>query len=173
MNTELNDRILWHDGTNQVAPEMVPQLFLHGVPQDKIVVTSLNDDIKRFNQLSDEPLEMVKDSNSPLDLSWNIPEYYKQLDLLVFLEAMCHLRGVGANPLYQNRVKLELAEVEERKIEPLIRTLIYVVEKLTQEKKVWGVGRGSSCASLVLHLIGIHEVDPIKYNIPLTEFFHD
>lgn len=152
---------------------MVPQLFLHGVSQDKIVVTSLNDDIKRFNQLSDEPLAMTKDSNSPLDLSWNIPDYYQKIDLFHHCENELWQKGFGKNEVYLNRLKLEMVEIADRKIDKLFKTLIYIVDVLTKEGKVWGVGRGSSCASLVLHLIGIHEVDPIKYNIPLTEFFHD
>jgi DNA polymerase III alpha subunit len=36
---------------------------------------------------------------------------------------------------------------------------------------VWGVGRGSSVASYALYLIGIHKIDPIKYNLSINEFF--
>jgi DNA polymerase III alpha subunit len=35
---------------------------------------------------------------------------------------------------------------------------------------VWGVGRGSSVASYVLFLIGIHKIDSIKYNLNIEEF---
>jgi DNA polymerase III alpha subunit len=35
---------------------------------------------------------------------------------------------------------------------------------------VWGVGRGSSVASYVLYLIGIHKVDSIKYELNFNEF---
>jgi DNA polymerase III alpha subunit len=33
------------------------------------------------------------------------------------------------------------------------------------------VGRGSSVASYVLFLIGVHKIDPIKYELPIEEFF--
>jgi DNA polymerase III alpha subunit len=36
---------------------------------------------------------------------------------------------------------------------------------------VWGVGRGSSVASYVLYLLGIHKIDSIKYNLSPDEFF--
>lgn len=173
MKTELNDRILWNDGTNQVNPEKVPELFLHGVPQDKIVVTSINEDIKRFNDIADEPILTAKEENFPLDMTWNIPEYYRKINLLHYCEDELFHRGLFKNEAYLNRLKLEVIEITDRKIDDLFRTLIYVVDVLRNEGKVWGVGRGSSCASLVLHLIGIHEVDPIKYGIPLSEFFHD
>jgi DNA polymerase III alpha subunit len=47
----------------------------------------------------------------------------------------------------------------------------YIVDTLRANNIVWGVGRGSSVASYVLHLIGVHKIDSIKYNIPIEEFF--
>ena len=35
---------------------------------------------------------------------------------------------------------------------------------------IWGVGRGSSVASYVLYLIGIHKVDSMYYDLPINEF---
>jgi len=35
---------------------------------------------------------------------------------------------------------------------------------------VWGIGRGSSVASYVLYLIGVHKVDSVKYNLDIKEF---
>jgi len=40
-----------------------------------------------------------------------------------------------------------------------------------ENKVVWGTGRGSSCASYILYLIGIHQVDSVKYDLDLGEFF--
>jgi DNA polymerase III alpha subunit len=47
----------------------------------------------------------------------------------------------------------------------------YIVDTLRANNIVWGVGRGSSVASYVLHLIGVHKIDSIKYSIPIEEFF--
>ena len=180
MKTELEDRILWHDGTNQVNPEKVPDLFLHGVPQERIVVTALNEDIIRFNQLADESLAIDKRENGQFNFSWNIPEEYRKIDIAAYVKDRLRwkLRAEGirdeqAVETYGYRIYNEMSQIKAYELEPLFRTLIYIVETLKKEGKVWGVGRGSSCASLVLHLIGVHEVDPVKYNIPLTEFFHD
>lgn len=178
MKTELNDRVLWHDGTNQVNPEMVPSLFALGVSQDKIVVTSPDADIDLFNQLSDVPLSAFKTANLELDSSWNIPEFYANIDLETFLEGRLAEKMQDnydryAHDAYGYRLYAELREIKERDVELLFKTIIYIVDTLRANNQVWGVGRGSSCASLVLYLIGVHEVDPIKYNIPLTEFFHD
>jgi DNA polymerase III alpha subunit len=53
----------------------------------------------------------------------------------------------------------------------LLHVMKYVVDTLRENNVVWGVGRGSSVASYVLHLIGVHKIDSVKYNIPIEEFF--
>jgi DNA polymerase III alpha subunit len=53
----------------------------------------------------------------------------------------------------------------------VLHAMKYIVDTLRANNVVWGVGRGSSVASYVLHLIGVHKVDSIKYNIPIEEFF--
>jgi DNA polymerase III alpha subunit len=35
---------------------------------------------------------------------------------------------------------------------------------------VWGVGRGSSVASYVLYLIGVHKIDSMYFDLDITEF---
>jgi DNA polymerase III alpha subunit len=52
-----------------------------------------------------------------------------------------------------------------------VRCLLYVTHRFKEDGVLWGVGRGSSCASLIMYLLGINKVDPVKYNIPAEEFF--
>jgi DNA polymerase III alpha subunit len=49
--------------------------------------------------------------------------------------------------------------------------MVYIIDTLRKNNIVWGVGRGSSVASYVLFLLGVHRVDSVKYDIPLNEFF--
>ena len=49
--------------------------------------------------------------------------------------------------------------------------LIYFVDTLRANNVVWGVGRGSSVASYVLFIIGVHKIDSVKYKLPINEFF--
>ena len=176
MKTPLRDRVLWFDGTNEVDASLVPELLLRGVSQDKIVAQP-DDDLNLFNQIADDPILSEKIENAPFDLEWNIPDDFKQLDLRSFLfQKLNDLQQEDKrflNPEYANRIDIELKEISVRKIEPLIKTLIFIVHELKKNNKVWGVGRGSSCASLVLFLIELHEVDPIRFGIAHTEFFHD
>ena len=52
----------------------------------------------------------------------------------------------------------------------LLFYLKYLVDTLRDNNVVWGVGRGSSVASYVLYLIGVHRIDSMKYNLDWHEF---
>lgn len=52
----------------------------------------------------------------------------------------------------------------------LLRYMIYLVDHMRENKIVWGVGRGSSVASYVLYLIGIHKINSIHYDLDWKEF---
>jgi len=51
-----------------------------------------------------------------------------------------------------------------------LKYLKYLVDTLRANNIVWGVGRGSSVASFVLYLIGIHRINSLYYDLPITEF---
>jgi DNA polymerase III alpha subunit len=68
------------------------------------------------------------------------------------------------------RVQEEMDLFEERGLEPLLKAMICMVDHLRQNRVVWGVGRGSSVASYVLFLIGVHKIDPMKYNLSIRDF---
>ena len=68
------------------------------------------------------------------------------------------------------RAALELAEFENRKMINLLRYMVYLVDFMRENGIVWGVGRGSSVASFVLYLIGIHKINPIQYGLDWREF---
>ena len=52
----------------------------------------------------------------------------------------------------------------------LLRYMIYLVDFMRENGIVWGVGRGSSVASYVLYLIGVHKIDSIKFGLDWREF---
>ena len=60
--------------------------------------------------------------------------------------------------------------VEKKKFIKVLQFLIYFVDTLRANNIVWGVGRGSSVASLCLFLIGVHKINPLQYNLDITEF---
>ena len=94
-----------------------------------------------------------------------MPDSYKNMDIEKFVLMQCKTDE------QIERVSIELKEFEKRNLIMLLKQVKYIVDTLRSNNIVWGVGRGSSVASLVLHILGVHKIDPIKYNIPLNEFF--
>jgi len=95
---------------------------------------------------------------------WSLPEQYCTLDIADYLFSRC------TTDVQTERVQLELAEFEKRNMTQVLQFLIYFIDKLEENKIVWGVGRGSSVASYVLFLIGVHKIDSIKYDLDIKEF---
>ena len=65
---------------------------------------------------------------------------------------------------------MELTEFKTRNLFPVLKVLIYIIDTMRKNNLVWGIGRGSSVASYVLYLIGVHKVDSLKYNLDIKEF---
>ena len=97
--------------------------------------------------------------------NWFIPDSYKDMVVESWLLDQCKTQE------QRDRVNLELELYKKHGMIPVLNTMKYVVDTLRKNNIVWGVGRGSSVASYVLHLIGVHKIDSIKYNIPIEEFF--
>lgn len=98
--------------------------------------------------------------------NWFIPEEYKKMDIEEFLVNRCPKEN------YQ-RLLEELQLYKSHNMIPVLLTIKYIVDTLRKNNIVWGVGRGSSVASYVLFLIGIHKVDSVKYKLPINEFFKE
>ncbi len=171
--TELNDRILRADGVIVVNPDKVEELFIRNIPISKIRILSSNEDTKLFNILSDEKLELFSDENIDLDFSWNLPEEYKNLNLDKYVQEIILSLSDKDSEIGEIRINNEFQEFKRRNLLNFLKTIIFIVSEFKSKNIVWGVGRGSSCASYLLYKIGLHSVDCLKYNIPYTEFFHD
>ena len=88
--------------------------------------------------------------------------------MLVSQQSSAEIHGLPVNPAA--RVEEELALYKARNLYPILQLMIYIVDMMRKNNLVWGVGRGSSVASYVLYLIGIHKIDSIKYNLDIEEF---
>lgn len=170
MRTQNKNYSLRYDGVIEVEPEQVPKLFMLGVLPEQINITNINDDVEKFNLRSDIKLELISDNIHEIDFDWNLPDEYKKLDVY---EHITKLINNIEDEVIISRIENELIEIKKRGLEDLIKTIIYIVDTFKKKEIVWGVGRGSSCASYILYLLGLHCVDPIKYNISMDEFFHD
>lgn len=119
-------------------------------------------------------LQRYQSSTVPIDefdrakqSTWFMPESYKNMDIAEYVIAQCR------TPNELDRVADELILFQERNLFPLLCYLKYLVDTMRDNKVLWGVGRGSSVASYVLYLIGVHRIDSIKYDLDIREFLKD
>ena len=179
--TELDDRVLRYDGVSIIEPDRLVELLFRGLQPAQLRLTELSEDAVSFNAAVSTAEQLKELGNEPVNLSfsWRLPPEYLQLDVAehvqtVFGERFHELAyDATQEEAAFNRVALELSEFERRGLTDLLRVIIYVLARFRETGQVYGVGRGSSCASFVLFLLGLHVVDPIKFNVPLEEFMHD
>lgn len=95
---------------------------------------------------------------------WFMPQSYKDLDIAE------HVLGLCSTPAELQRVGEELLLYQERNLFDLLRYLKFLVDTMQQHGVIWGVGRGSSVASYVLYLLGVHRVNSMFYELDPREF---
>jgi len=172
LKTDLKGRAVWYDGVVEVDPLDLPRMLLLGIPLEKLAITRVTDDIARFNKTNEHPISIKAEADlEAYPPRWSFPDHYKYLNLDEYLEGLAD--RVKRDELYEQRLVRLAEEIDlflKLGLHDVLRGLIYVVEELTKQGVVWGVGRGSSCSSYLLYLIGLHEVDPVKFDIPITDF---
>lgn len=72
----------------------------------------------------------------------------------------------------ERRLVKELVKYEQFGFIDVLRTVIFIINKLSDHNVVWGVGRGSSVSSYVLYIIGVHDVDSFAYDLDIDDFLH-
>lgn len=95
---------------------------------------------------------------------WYMPQEYQDLDIAEHVLALC------TSEAELQRVGQELLLYQERDLFNLLRYLKYLVDVMRANHLIWGVGRGSSVASHVLYLLGVHRVNSMHYDLDPTEF---
>jgi hypothetical protein len=106
----------------------------------------------------------VPDWDNIQQRNWHMPEEYQQLDVAEHVVALCD------TPEKLQRVGHELLLYQERGLFDLLRYLKYLVDVMRENHVIWGVGRGSSVASYVLYLLGVHRIDSMYYDLDAEEF---
>jgi len=114
-----------------------------------------------------EPLKKysidVSEFDDQCQRQWFVPDEYMKMDICSYVRNKTPLDGL-------ERVDLELELYDKYDLLDVLRVCVYLVDKMREHNVVWGVGRGSSVASYVLYLIGIHKIDSMKYDLDIKEF---
>lgn len=111
-----------------------------------------------------KPELSVEEFDTQLQSNLYLPDEYKSFDIAKYVLSLCQ------NDSELQRAGEELLLYQERDMFDLLRYLKYLVDTMRKHEIVWGVGRGSSVASFVLFLIGIHKINSLYYDLDITEF---
>ena len=120
--------------------------------------------LKRYLSLDykeEVPLELFDHQQQE---NWHMPVEYLELDIAQHILDLCK-----TEPELQ-RVGEELLLYQERDLFNLLRYLKYFVDTMRKNNVVWGLGRGSSTASYVLYLLGVHKINSLYDDLPIEEF---
>jgi DNA polymerase III alpha subunit len=152
---------MWTNTTEQ----LIQGVIKHG-PQILSECVSADDLSQYINRLHDEHLNYPIPKTKINPSNWFIPDEYKNMDIEELVVQVCPEENY-------NRIITELELFRKNNMIPVLLAMKFVVDTLRANNIVWGVGRGSSVASYVLYLIGVHKVDSVKYNLPIEEFFKE
>ena len=118
--------------------------------------------VKEYHPLP--PDYSVETFHKTLQGHWHMPKEYLELDIAEHVLSLCKTQ-----PELQ-RVGQELLLYQERDLFNLLRYLKYFVDTMRENNVVWGLGRGSSVASYVLYLLGVHRINSMYYDLDIQEF---
>ena len=119
--------------------------------------------IVKYNQLALQAVT-VEEFDHSNQSNWLMPDQYKNLDIAEHVLNLCQSEAE------LQRVGEELLLYQARDLFDLLRYLKFLVDIMRQNNLIWGVGRGSSVASYVLYLLGVHRIDSLYYNLDIAEF---
>ena len=145
--------------------QLIEGVMRHG--PDILEHCQTSDDLSQYiNRLQQEHLHYPIPPTEINSKHWFIPEdYYPNLTEMLY--GMCETNE------QRDRVSQELELYIKHGMYDVLHVMKYIVDTLRENKVLGGVGRGSSVASYVLYLIGVHKVDSIKYKLPIEEFFKE
>ena len=155
--------------------DLVDMIYSGHADKCHVVLCDHSDDIDKFNTAMEEQGLAKLKKYIPLDVDqktfdgvcqseWFMPDEYKNMNVIEYIVKLTN------TPQEYKRVDEELEEFKRRDMLDLLKYMIYLVDFMRSNNIVWGVGRGSSVASYVLYLIGVHRVNSIQYDLDWREF---
>lgn len=160
---EKRQRVLLRDGRSVVSPWTFAKMTIKGEDTSSLFVLDGHDadnyDLMYQTHKASEVEEVDIHPKSHLHTE-------EQLDEAVGL--------IVSSPRFRDdmidRVEKEIEFFERTNNITFLLQCIDLVARMKEDNVVWGVGRGSSCASLVMYLIEVNDINPLLYDIPFSEF---
>jgi len=169
--------------------DLINMIYSGRTDKVHVVLCDESEDVDKFNQAAEENglPELQKyiaidadktEFDSVCQSEWLMPDEYKKIDLSeFFIFKLAEELGIDPSEVWHKRdlpeikrTNEELEAYQKHGLFDLLRYMIYLVNFMRENNIVWGVGRGSSVASYVLYLIGVHKINPIQYGLDWREF---
>ena len=164
--------------------------FDHLYPNRPISFADINVYIQSYSEIKDDftkagvTREDIYQSSVEISDKIGTYDFHENLDLLPVpkknalktLKEMCNKSledmGLNNNDVYTERVKEELKVIEDKNFSSYFLVVSDMVNWAKQSEILVGPGRGSAAGSLVCYLLGITDVDPIKYDLLFFRFIN-
>jgi len=155
--------------------DLIDMIYSGHADKVHVVLCDKSDDVDKFNSAMEAQGMNPLQKYIPLDVDqktfdgvcqgeWFMPDEYKNMNVIA------HIIKLAEQGKEFQRVEEELEAYKERNMLDLLKYMIYLVDFMRENGIVWGVGRGSSVASYVLYLIGVHRINSIQYDLDWREF---
>ncbi len=142
-----------------------------------IIRTEYNEVLNEVIEYTNELLETC--NANPLELKLEYPKYkfHDQASATEFFIEQIK-KGIkwrfknNFNPEYNDRLQYEINVIEQMGFVDYFLIVQDIVIFAKKNKIVVGPGRGSAAGSLVAYVLGITDIDPIKYNLYFERFLN-
>lgn len=169
---------MWVDGSSSHNSNDLANMFLNlqEMDWDKLFVSEIDKDVKKFNAIADKKFKIKYKIDSIIP-QYTIPEKYLSIDIFNYAckKLLKHVEEYSFDDIeIENRIDRihkEMDAISECGMTELFQGVIYIIDEFEKNGVVWGTGRGSSCSSYILYLIGLHEVDSVLYDLDHRDFF--
>jgi DNA polymerase III alpha subunit len=157
-----NNRILMRDGTTVVSSfEYARRLHRE----------TLGEHVKCLSDRDSELYEYINSESITYDESTEEPKPHKTTEFSKDeIESMIkeYPRYIDSDD-FNKRLKTELDFFTKYDKLDFIADLMALIIRFKEDGIIWGVGRGSSCSSLIMYIIEVNDINPLEYNIPFSE----
>jgi DNA polymerase-3 subunit alpha len=164
--------------------------FDHLYPNRPISFADINVYIQSYSEILSDfekagiTRKDIYESSLEISNKVEVYDFHENLDLLPVpkkdaletLKQMCSqsLTGKGLidNDIYRKRILEELQVIEDKNFASYFLVVSDMVNWAKQNEILVGPGRGSAAGSLVCYLLGITDVDPIKFDLLFFRFIN-
>ena len=147
-----------------LSPEEMKYLHKEEEIENTLLVDSL---IENFDILSPPRLPQFDCPNN-----YDPDEYLRELCRNGWRDRIMPNITKENQQIYVDRIKYELEILQGAKLSSYFLIVQDIVNYVRSHKWLPGVGRGSAAGCLVSYLVGITDIDPIKYNLLFERFFN-